>query len=98
MDRTVTLSSPEVEYPGSEPVAKRQASKDPLTSLPSPVLKPRDQNASVEESGTVSWPLLPDEFTITTLLKIREEKKQKRSLLCRLDKVMQEGHIHLTAF
>ena len=29
---------------------------------------------------------------------LREEKKQKHSLLCGLDKVMQDGQIHLTAF
>ena len=29
---------------------------------------------------TVNWPLMPDEFTITTLFTIREEKKmQKRN-------------------
>ena len=100
MDRTATLSSPEVEYPGSEPFAKRQVSKAPPPPPPPPshLSRVQFQNASVEESGMVSWPLLPDEFKITALSTIREEKKQKRSSLCRLDKVMQDGRIHLTAF
>ena len=75
MDRMVTLSSPAVEYPGSEPFAKRQVSK-----APSHLSRLQYQNASVEESGTVSWPLLRDEFTITSLFSIREEKKAKTQL------------------
>ena len=46
---------------------------------------------------TVSWPLLPGRFTITTLFKIREKKMQKPSDLCRFDKDKPEGHIHLIA-
>ena len=47
---------------------------------------------------TVSWPLLPDEFIITTLFTMRRKTLQKSNGLCRFDKVMPEGHIHLTAF
>ena len=79
MDRTVTLSSSEVECPGSEPVAKQKAHLH-LSRL-------QYQNASVEDSGTVSWPLLPDEFTITTLFTIREEKKTKTQF------AMSFGHV-----
>ena len=31
---------------------------------------------------TVSWPVVPDELTITMLFTIKEEKMQKRNGLC----------------
>ena len=49
----------------------------------SPITLKENTNAEIlkglteEMDRTVSWPLLPDEFTITTLFTIREEKTTK---------------------
>ena len=53
--------------------------------------------ASRKMDRTVSWPLLPDQFTMTTLFKTREKKMQKPNDLCRFHKAKPEGHIHLIA-